>query len=89
MRQGDDGYCVHCDPATRGCAIHARRPHVCRQYDCRGDRRVWLDFERAIPAPYAPAGGNAPVALAEVALRNTMRASQANEEEDEARTTAG
>jgi len=47
----DDGTCVHCDPATRGCQVYAHRPAQCRTYDCRGDKRIWLDFERRIPAP--------------------------------------
>jgi hypothetical protein len=24
---------------------------MCRGYDCREDRRIWLDFEKRIPAP--------------------------------------
>lgn len=50
-RQRPDGYCTHCQPDSRACAIHPHRPAVCRTYDCRGDRRIWLDFERRIPAP--------------------------------------
>jgi hypothetical protein len=46
-----DGYCVHNDPTTRGCTVHAFRPRVCRQYDCRKDPRVWIDFDKRIPAP--------------------------------------
>jgi len=46
-----DGYCVHNDPSSRGCTVHAFRPRVCRQYDCRNDARVWIDYERRIPAP--------------------------------------
>ena len=63
IRHGADGYCVHSDPATRGCTIHAQRPHVCRTYDCRGDARIWVDFEARIPAPvrqhrpFIPVGG--------------------------------
>jgi len=78
IKQAQDGYCVHSDPHTRACAIHTRRPHVCRQFDCRKDKRIWLDFERRIPAPFQPVSGEAPVALAEVALQNTMRAEQAD-----------
>ncbi len=54
IQKGQDGYCTHCDPASRGCRIHANRPYVCRAYDCRNDKRIWLDFERMIPAPEAP-----------------------------------
>jgi Fe-S-cluster containining protein len=52
IRHGADGYCVHCDPATRACGIHAQRPHVCRKFDCRQDKRIWIDFEQRIPAPF-------------------------------------
>jgi Fe-S-cluster containining protein len=50
QREGD-GYCVHSDPATRGCTVYEHRPATCRTYDCRGDQRIWEDFERRIPAP--------------------------------------
>jgi Fe-S-cluster containining protein len=71
IKQRPDGYCVHCDPNSRGCTIHARRPHVCRQYDCRNDKRIWLDFEGRIPAPAAEPSGDAPVATAEMAMSQT------------------
>lgn len=48
------GYCVHHD-AERGCEVYDARPATCRVYDCREDRRVWLDYERRVPAPM-PAG---------------------------------
>ncbi|MFO0749459.1 MAG: YkgJ family cysteine cluster protein [Myxococcota bacterium] len=51
IAQRADGDCVHCDPATRACQVYAQRPAQCRTYDCRGDKRIWLDFERRIPAP--------------------------------------
>jgi Fe-S-cluster containining protein len=69
--QGTDGYCVHCTPGTRVCQIHAQRPHTCRKYDCRNDKRVWIDFEQRIAAPMPAADGNAPIAMAEVALQNS------------------
>ncbi|MDB4960544.1 MAG: hypothetical protein JWP01_543 [Myxococcales bacterium] len=50
-QRSSDGYCVHNDPATRGCTAHAHRPKVCRTYDCRNDKRVWIDYENRIPAP--------------------------------------
>jgi hypothetical protein len=50
-QRASDGYCVHNDPASRGCTVHAQRPATCRRYDCRNDTRVWLDFEARIPAP--------------------------------------
>jgi len=51
IRQRDDGYCVHSDPATRGCGAYAVRPATCRRYDCRNDPRIWDDFANRIPAP--------------------------------------
>lgn len=48
------------DPITKRCAcmdehgactVYDHRPATCRIYDCREDRRVWLDFEARIPAP--------------------------------------
>jgi hypothetical protein len=50
IRQRSDGYCVHNDAAL-GCTAHAQRPRTCRLYDCRDDKRVWIDYEKRIPAP--------------------------------------
>jgi hypothetical protein len=63
IRQDADGYCGHSEPLTRRCAIWAMRPHTCRLYDCRNDKRIWIDFEQRPEAPL-------PVAMAEVALRD-------------------
>lgn len=46
-----DGLCVHLDRATGGCGVYDVRPATCREYDCRKDKRVWLDFDARIPAP--------------------------------------
>ena len=51
IRQHQDGYCVHIDPDNLGCQIHEHRPFVCRLYDCRKDKRVWVDFEQKTPNP--------------------------------------
>jgi Fe-S-cluster containining protein len=51
IRQGEDGWCVHCDSATKSCGVRDHRPLVCRTYDCRRDQRVWVDFERYVPNP--------------------------------------
>ncbi len=51
IRQGADRYCVHSHPETRGCTVYEQRPATCRTYDCRNDKRIWLDFEGRIPAP--------------------------------------
>lgn len=45
-----DGYCVHNQAGTCGCAVYEQRPAICRTYDCRQDARIWLDFEKRIPA---------------------------------------
>jgi hypothetical protein len=47
------GYCA-CMTATGACTVYDDRPGTCRVYDCRHDARVWVDFERRIPAPLAP-----------------------------------
>lgn len=70
IKQGEDGYCTHSDPQSRACTIHEQRPLVCRQFDCRNDPRIWLDFENYVPAPLAAVSGDAPIAMAEVALHN-------------------
>jgi Fe-S-cluster containining protein len=51
IQTGSNGYCVHCERETLRCKIHRNRPYVCRAYDCRKDKRIWLDFERMIPNP--------------------------------------
>ena len=53
IRHGRDGWCHHIDRDGGGCTIYEQRPATCRQYDCRGDPRVWLDFDARIPAPLA------------------------------------
>jgi hypothetical protein len=50
-QRASDGYCVHNDPATHGCTVHNVRPRVCRTFDCRDDKRIWIDFAQRIPAP--------------------------------------
>jgi len=46
-----DGYCAHYQRAGGGCNIYDRRPAACRTFDCRQDARIWIDFDRRIPAP--------------------------------------
>ncbi len=48
---GTNGYCVHWQPDTTRCSIYEQRPAVCREYDCRRDSRVWLDFDKMIINP--------------------------------------
>jgi len=56
----DQPYLLPRDPVTKRCACmddsgacvaYEHRPATCRTYDCRDDRRVWLDYEARIPAP--------------------------------------
>jgi hypothetical protein len=54
LRREEDGFCTHLDRDGGGCAIYRRRPAACREFDCRDDRRVWIDFEGMIPAPMPP-----------------------------------
>ena len=49
--RGADGYCVHLNRDTLSCSIYEQRTAVCRQYSCRDDRRIWLDFDKMIINP--------------------------------------
>ena len=51
IRQKDNDYCIHHDCDGRLCLVYENRPATCRTYDCRNDKRIWIDFERRIPAP--------------------------------------
>lgn len=46
-----DGYCTHMDRGTCHCTVREHRPIPCRGYDCRNDKRIWLDFENKIVNP--------------------------------------
>jgi Fe-S-cluster containining protein len=50
-QRASDAYCVHNDPETHFCTVHAYRPRICRLYDCSKDDRIWIDYENRIPAP--------------------------------------
>lgn len=52
IRRRPDGYCVHNEAGGCACAVYANRPAICRGYDCRQDRRVWVDFDKRIPAEW-------------------------------------
>jgi Fe-S-cluster containining protein len=45
-----DGYCHHCS-SDKKCTVYENRPIVCRTYDCRNDKRIWLDFENKVINP--------------------------------------
>jgi Fe-S-cluster containining protein len=46
-----DGYCIHLQRDTLRCSLYEHRPSVCRQYSCRNDQRIWLDFDKMIINP--------------------------------------
>lgn len=48
VKKDEDGRCVH--NVEGRCTVHGARPAACRKYDCRQDRRIWLDFDNRIPA---------------------------------------
>jgi Fe-S-cluster containining protein len=48
LRKREDNYCVHSEPQTGRCGIYEKRPAVCRTYDCRKDKRIWVDFDKRI-----------------------------------------
>ncbi len=52
-RDPETGRCVCMDDGG-ACTVYDHRPGACRAYDCRTDRRIWLDFEARIPAPREP-----------------------------------
>ena len=80
--QGEDGRCVHADAVSHFCTIHGKRPHICRKYTCRDDKRIWLDFDKCIPAPLVEPNGNAPIGLAEVGMQNSLRAEREQKAEE-------
>jgi len=51
IRRGSDGYCGHFERDSQSCTIYQQRPVPCRAYDCRGDKRIWADFEKKVVSP--------------------------------------
>jgi len=51
IARGEDGYCQHLNREEKCCSIHAHRPVPCRAFDCRNDKRIWLDFENNMVNP--------------------------------------
>ena len=45
IRQDSNGYCCHNDAGSRSCTIYNERPSLCSRYSCRGDKRIWTDFD--------------------------------------------
>jgi Fe-S-cluster containining protein len=46
-----NGTCCHLDPVTQCCSVWEHRPVPCRGFDCRQDKRIWLNFEEMIINP--------------------------------------
>lgn len=46
-----EGHCTHLEKCSGQCTVYAKRPIPCRGYDCRKDRRIWLDFENCVINP--------------------------------------
>ena len=51
IEQGMDSYCIHFERGKCRCTVYENRPVLCRAFDCRNDKRIWLDFEKKIPNP--------------------------------------
>ncbi len=51
IAQDSEGYCRHLDRESNRCTVRDQRPLPCRGYDCRRDKRVWVDFEKRIINP--------------------------------------
>lgn len=51
LQQEADRHCTHLSRSGAGCTCYQHRPAACREYDCRQDRRIWIDFEKKILVP--------------------------------------
>lgn len=51
IARGPDGCCQHWHREKKCCTIHPHRPVPCRAFDCRQDKRIWLDFENKVVNP--------------------------------------
>jgi Fe-S-cluster containining protein len=47
----EQGYCAHLERGSCRCTVYQHRPIPCRGYDCRNDKRIWLDFEKRVVNP--------------------------------------
>lgn len=54
LPHGPEGYCVYQDRSDGGCRAYQHRPGQCRQYDCREDANIWVDFDAGVAAPLRP-----------------------------------
>jgi len=48
LKREDDGRCTHQDRGTFFCGNYEHRPLPCRAYSCKGDVRIWRDFDRMV-----------------------------------------
>lgn len=80
IAQAADHYCVHLDREQHRCGIYAARPIPCRGYDCRHDKRIWLDFENRIVNPHLD-DPDFPDGLNEQGEKAQVLASNAREEQ--------
>ena len=48
IARDEDGYCPHLNRDTFMCTIWEDRPERCRNYDCRKDQNVWVNWEEKI-----------------------------------------
>ena len=51
IAQDGDGYCKHLDRGGCHCTVYQQRPLPCRTFDCRQDKRIWLDFANKVVNP--------------------------------------
>ncbi len=47
VRQTGSGFCCH-KGESGNCSVYENRPVVCKTYSCKGDERIWKDFENMI-----------------------------------------
>jgi Fe-S-cluster containining protein len=47
-RHDTEGYCEQIDHETYGCGVYEQRPFPCRRYSCKGDDRIWKDFDAMV-----------------------------------------
>lgn len=50
------GRCIHQHPDTGRCAIWAKRPSICREYDCNDDEKLQVVLQRGFTSLMRLAG---------------------------------
>jgi len=79
LHRKSDGRCVHNQPGSFRCGIYEHRPHPCRDFDCRDDPRVWVDFEKRVLAPDSAIYDGAEMEPGDTESARAARASRAEE----------